>query len=420
MTTSSSPSTVTIRTYQVGFGDCFLLSFQYSHEKRHMLIDFGTNGTPDGNNKEQLLKIAKDIRQQCGSKLHVVVATHRHKDHIDGFATNGDESSGKIIADCRPDVVIQPWTEDPDAPTNAEETTQTRVVNFTAALTAMQAFAERSLTEAGRLDAFRGERREELAFAGENNLPNKSAVMNLMKMAKTNLYVNAGLPVDLEAVLPGVKVLVLGPPTLKQSADIRKERRSDPDEFWLRQAEFWKASRREDTEGRPLFGNAVEAGTYPLATRWFTERAAVVRGEELLELVRILDKAMNNTSVILLLEFNGKRLLFPGDAQIENWEYALGQQKWASLLGSVNLYKVGHHASRNATPKSLWKLFDNKSASHSPKRLRTVVSTMAGKYGTKTESQVPRETLVTELKATSDYFTTQELTGNVFYHDETM
>src|SRR3984885_8383923 len=55
------------------------------------------------------------------------------------------------------------------------------------------------------------------------------------------------------------------------------------------------------------------------------------------------------------------KLLFPGDAQIENWQFALQQNKYRSLLSSVNLYKVGHHGSRNATPKSLWKLFKNKS-----------------------------------------------------------
>ena len=48
-----------------------------------------------------------------------------------------------------------------------------------------------------------------------------------------------------------------------------------------------------------------------------------MRAEEMLAIVRILDGALNNTSLILLFEVGGKRLLFPGDAQIENWSYAL-------------------------------------------------------------------------------------------------
>jgi len=39
-----TPKSLTIRTYQVGFGDCFLLSFEYPTEKKHVLIDFGSTG----------------------------------------------------------------------------------------------------------------------------------------------------------------------------------------------------------------------------------------------------------------------------------------------------------------------------------------------------------------------------------------
>ena len=44
------PTSVTIRSYQVGFGDCFLVSFNYGEdgkaERRHVLIDFGSTGLP--------------------------------------------------------------------------------------------------------------------------------------------------------------------------------------------------------------------------------------------------------------------------------------------------------------------------------------------------------------------------------------
>src|SRR5262249_46000549 len=103
------------------------------------------------------------------------------------------------------------------------------------------------------------------------------------------------------------------------------------------------------------------ASRHPVNARWLIYHARTMRGEQLLQIVRMLDKQMNNTSVILLFQIGKKKLLFPGDAQFENWQYALGQKKYRSLLASVNLYKVGHHGSLNATPKSLWKLFKNKS-----------------------------------------------------------
>ena len=36
---AAGPSQVTIRMYNIGFGDCFLLSFHYANEDRHLLID---------------------------------------------------------------------------------------------------------------------------------------------------------------------------------------------------------------------------------------------------------------------------------------------------------------------------------------------------------------------------------------------
>ena len=76
----------------------------------------------------------------------------------------------------------------------------------------------------------------------------------------------------------------------------------------------------------------------------------------MLQIVRMLDKAMNNTSVILLFRVGKESQLFPGDAQLENWQYALSREPDRKLLSGVNVYKVGHHGSLNATPKSLWSL----------------------------------------------------------------
>ena len=118
----------------------------------------------------------------------------------------------------------------------------------------------------------------------------------------------------------------------------------------------------------------VTGSILPLETRWFLPRVEAIRGEQLLEIVRILDKQMNNTSVILLFEVGTKRLLFPGDAQLENWMYALKEAerretRRRSFWRSVDVYKVGHHGSLNATPKTLWNLFSRKGASTRRNRL---------------------------------------------------
>jgi hypothetical protein len=116
-------------------------------------------------------------------------------------------------------------------------------------------------------------------------------------------------------------------------------------------------------------------------------------------MVRVLDDVLNNTSLILLFVAGDKKLLFPGDAQWENWSYALSQPGIGDLLKDAALYKVGHHGSRNATPKSLWKLIDNKD-------LKSVMSTKAGKHGAiDRRTEVPRATLVQELQKRKLYST---------------
>jgi len=421
------PKSIRLRTYQVGFGDCFLLTFRYppkngKSQDRHLLIDFGSTGLPATADEKLMLNVAQNIEKACEGKLHAVVATHRHKDHISGFATSSAKDSGGIIASLKPDIVIQPWTEDPKAKTDA--TKPTKVLSdtkaFTAGLDRMHAFSGAALKEIDRRGKAYGEQNvRQLAFLGEDNLANLSAVKNLMDMSNRHAYVHFGSKSGLEKILPGVTTTVLGPPTLEQTDTIRKQRSRDEAEFWHFQA---AAGDSFTAAGKSPFARKFHYAQRPPYARWIIPRMDAMRGDQLLELVRALDKQMNNTSVILLFEAGDQKLLFPGDAQIENWSYALEQAEKNKSLGkrlkAVNLYKVGHHGSLNATPKSLWHLFEHKGSSHDHDRLKTVVSTMEGKHGKKTSgTEVPRTKLVTELKKNSDFFTTQELTKKELFHD---
>lgn len=411
----AKPIAVTIRSYQVGFGDCFLLSFDYGEgaKARHVLVDFGSTGSPE-RPKVNPKAIAEDIARICEGKLQAVIATHRHADHISGFGG----ASGKILAGLDPDVILQPWTEDPKAATDAKAPTVPGAASrnaFTASLESMHGIAAQALAATSNLGATKT-LQQQLGFLGEANLKNAAAVKTLMGMKGKHVYAHYGSRSGLEAVLPGVKVHVLGPPTLEQSKAIRKMRATDPDEFWQLHSQFWRiqSTALEGPQAtRPPFRRMpqIKEGTLPFETRWFLPRLQVARAEQLLELVRILDDAMNNTSLILLFEVGRKKLLFPGDAQIENWLYALDGAKDSAgvrkMLADVDVYKVGHHGSLNATPKTLWKLFAKKGKS---KRLRSFVSTMAGKHGSEDRgTEVPRKTLMAALDKDTTLFTTQKL-----------
>jgi hypothetical protein len=410
------PWSIAVRMYNVGFGDCFLLTFRYAAAarmpERHMLVDFGSAAAPRYAPKDHLQRVAGDIAHQSKGKLHVLAATHRHRDHINGFATIGS-GAGKIIAALRPDHVILPWTEDPNAAPDATaasaSASSSHLVRMKSRFLGTLENFHHLAADAARLAAnpeLAGrDTRAQLQFLGEENLKNRSAVENLIRMGQSAKawYVNAGM--TLNNLLPGVKITVLGPPTLEQSNSIRTERARDPHEFW-QFCNFW-ASRHLALKTGPA---ATKRGSEPPpGVRWFIRQTRRIQADLTLELVRELDAVLNNTSLILLLEAGSCKLLFPGDAQIENWAFALRNPDWRRLLADVNLYKVGHHGSRNATPKSLWTLFRHRGDEQQPDRLATLCSTRSGKHGSaKSGTEVPRRALLEELRAKSAFTSTEE------------
>jgi beta-lactamase superfamily II metal-dependent hydrolase len=53
-----------------------------------------------------------------------------------------------------------------------------------------------------------------------------------------------------------------------------------------------------------------------------------------------------------MLQIGDAYLLFPGDAQWGTWNSAMMDKEWRRLLSKTTFYKIGHHGSHNATPKS--------------------------------------------------------------------
>lgn len=417
---NNQPKKVSIRTYNVGFGDCFLLTFRYSqpHQDQHILIDFGSTKRPPNSTSSHMENIANDIKKKCNNKLAAIVATHRHRDHISGFKTKKDgKGSGDIIRACKPDVVLLPWTEHPYAERNALKPPKIIFDNTQAirsirpkendSIAMMQSYISYAVNlqkkSKGARNLFTVRTWEEIGAVGTTNMTNMNAVKNLATMAQKNFYIHFGSQSGLEEILPGVKVHVLGPPTLEQSEGTTlRQRGKHDDEFWPLQA---MASRAKDSRFS-LFPGAKKTSDQGLIDqRWFIEQAKNTYSSQLLEFVRSVDKAINNTSIILLFECNGKKLLFSGDAQLENWLYVLKQDEIKELLKDVDVYKIGHHGSTNATPQTLWKLFrKKKSLVGDKKSLRSINSTMPEHH-----HGVPRESLVEEFKSETTYFTTEAI-----------
>jgi hypothetical protein len=91
--------------------------------------------------------------------------------------------------------------------------------------------------------------------------------------------------------------------------------------------------------------------------------------------LRTIDKATNNTSVAIELEWNGWRLLFPGDAEEKSWE----MMERSDGLKPVHFLKVSHHGSKNGSPlPQIDKVLPEQAPDGRPRF--AAVSTRAGAY----------------------------------------
>jgi hypothetical protein len=393
--------------YQVGFGDCFLLSFTYEKEvderdERHILIDFGSTRWPT-QDPPSYEEIAADIAARAKGQLDAIVVTHRHKDHLSGFA---NDEARKTLTGLNPKLVIRPWTEDPKIDADASRPEPSlRLVEF------LNRAQEVAGTLGARLAGATGLHGDFAAFAAQQ-LKNQEAIDSLDAMAEAadGRYLHAGSDSGLEQLIPGIEVAVLGPPTPEVWPAVTKQRENDP-EYWLRLANaFGEGSTAAAVGGARDEPAAVVADPGP--TRWLIERMQL---DSLLSVVRNLDDALNNTSVILLIKVGDRRLLFPGDAQIENWSFALKSAEAEGLradLPAVDFYKLGHHGSRNATPRSLVEKWQSRD-----RKLSFALSTMPGVHGHSEETAVPRSTLVAALEDIGQVERTDSLPAGALYVD---
>ncbi|MBA4853683.1 hypothetical protein [Emticicia sp. BO119] len=120
MSKNQKLTSVNIRMYRQGFGDCFLLTFHYKNPKklRHIMIDFGVlmsvkknKGAKDKElqKQEKMKNIAKNILSKTKGKVDVLAVTHQHWDHFSGFTKS---QAGDIISELEFEKLWLAWTEE--------------------------------------------------------------------------------------------------------------------------------------------------------------------------------------------------------------------------------------------------------------------------------------------------------------------
>jgi len=398
--------------YRHLLGDCFLLRLPgTAGADVWILIDCGVlQGF--GNAREVMRGIAQDIRATTKGRIDVLIATHEHWDHLSGFWQAEDIFAGIEIGELwlawTEDEQDELATKLRQAKQRALGVLQQLKARFTAAPTAAQGIDEapddadgedtlpRSQAFIGLLDFY--DDMPGLQAAGRRTTGEIIADLKRRTGPGKVRYWRPGAD---PFPIPGVadaRVFVLGPPR-----DEILLRRSDPSsrasEVYLLPSdrdELCAALAGAVPEDEALFEptssarlnlpfeprqmiradrlegadpDSAEASQRALARlhRRYHDGLAWRRIDDdwlgaAEQLALKLDSDTNNTSLALALELapGGKVLLFPGDAQVGNW-LSWAALSWPGgsadaapvtardLLGRTVLYKVGHHASHNAT-----------------------------------------------------------------------
>ena len=342
---------ITIRMYNVGFGDAFLVTLPMPQGERRLLFDCGSIAKGPSSIGEVANQIVADCTNgSADPRIDVVVATHRHRDHVSGFAL-------PLWNSVDVGEVWLPWTEDP---TNPEaRRIRDAQAGLTNALTAALAATGTLLTgmaadaegPAVRLDPL-----AELAFNALSNEPAMRMLHSGFKgsprkrfLPEVDKQTGKSVRSFVSEALPGVTVHVLGP---SRSEEVIRDMDPPSGKSYLRLREERKLPTDMATE--PFGGEFAVASVPPSFSEDFKpeEIEQLEKGFDLsdFDAAVALDKAVNGTSLMLVLEIGGKYLLFPGDAQWGTWEAVLNDAEWRDLLKRTTFYKVGHHGSHNATP----------------------------------------------------------------------
>jgi beta-lactamase superfamily II metal-dependent hydrolase len=326
---------IAIRMYNVGFGDCFLIRLPSPDRDRKILIDCGVHPSGPGPREIRAVveQIASDVMEDGRPEIDVVIASHRHADHVSGFKTAlWDEV---IVHE-----VWMPWTENPrDAEARRILETQSKTAANLAAVPGLAAdalaLANNSLTNAAAMQTLHE------GFRGQP----------LRRFLPPRRRDRATFTVD---TLPGVVVHAMGP-----SRDPEIIRDMDPPEG----ASYLLLSANSQTaSGLPPLAFDSEWIIDELEL-WQKKPHLVLKSWEIgtlrnlgqldaLSVAVSLEKAINGTSLMLMFQIGKAYLLFPGDAQWGTWQRALADPEWRDLLAKTTFYKVGHHGSHNATPKA--------------------------------------------------------------------
>lgn len=343
-------TSVKVRMYDAGFGDAFLITVGSGASRWRMLVDCGVH--PHGRSRpiaETVGLVLADLTGPDGvARVDVIVATHRHADHIVGFA---DDRWAQVQVG----EVWLPYVEDPDDPVarrlqHGLAAAAEQVAALAAAGSGRPSSA-RATALALAANA-RGNERARLRLTGGTHA--ESGERLGFASRPTIRYLPALDGPEVAVARAGVRVHALGPS--RDDAFLRRmnppagkawlgglDPAGDAPGSWLPFADRYVTTLealKARQECRPL-----------LSQRKKREGLRRLSDDQVLVAASRLESWCNNTSLFLVVEVGDEVLVLPGDAQQGAWEHVLADEGNVALLGATTFYKVSHHGSHNGTPR---------------------------------------------------------------------
>ncbi len=343
-------SDLVVRAYNVGFGDAILVSVPergpvvepsrgtseesrpIAEVTRHLLIDVGNLLAGDGNEDTVFADVVRDIADRTGGTVDLYVMTHEHLDHVQGLLAAkraGVELAARhawLTGSAHPDY----YANHPEARKRKRS-------------------LELALEDAHRLARAAPDPWLEMMIRNNSTMLPPGAlglrtcdyVDHLRGIApadRTHYVDRTTTGLDERHPFREATLRILAPE--EDTASYYRRQASAP--VLTSAAAAADADTRETAPGLSVPPVGVEPGAF------FDLQASRLNGtrRQILE----IDRANNNTSVVLELEWRGWRLLFAGDAELGSWRKMTEQ----GLLEPVHFVKISHHGSHNGTYEELF------------------------------------------------------------------
>jgi hypothetical protein len=344
-----------IRLYNVLFGDAILLSIPEIDEAGnevvvHMLLDVGNAMAGEGGRDEVFGPILENLKQELGDKpIDLYVMTHEHMDHVQGLLTGkklGIEFTARYLwmtASSEGETYYQLYTK----------ARQKRLAAVAAFDNAVALLGKSAAPIPVGIQAL---------LAINNPRASKDCVQYISGRGHEGvkpLYAHRETGIEGQHPFRRTKVRLLAP-----EADTSIYYGALPPRAFG--AVFDEAAPNAVDPKAITPPAGVSAGDFFDLVKF--------RSEGMTANLRSIDKATNNTSLAIELEWNGWRLLLPGDAEEKSWEMMERRE-----LRPVHFLKMSHHGSKNGSPLAqIDKVLPAKAPDDRPRF--AAVSTRVGSY----------------------------------------